>query len=112
MTSLLTKTKDDQQYGQVVAVLNGNQKFRIQCHGKLERVGPWLRLCSQVLKGQPQQPKLHDWVLVGYNYQDKKTCKILKVYNDTSELRYLLEHSEDVDLPQSMRKKLQQQLNP
>ena len=112
--TLLTKTKDDQQYGQIVAVLNGGSdksKFRVQCHGRLDRVGPWLRLASSVLKGQPQKPNYNDWVLIGYNYQDKKTCKILKVYKNKSDLRFLLENAIDCEVPKSMISKLQQQLH-
>ena len=115
--TLLTKTKDDQQYGQIVAVLNGGgnsrsggSKFRVQCHGKLDRVGPWLRLASSVLKGQPQ-PNYSDWVLIGYNYQDKQTCKILKVYKNKSDLRFLLENAVDCEVPKSMITKLQRQLH-
>ena len=49
---------------------------------------------------------MNDWVLIGYNYQDKKTGKIMKVYKDASELRYLVDNAEEADVPKKMYNEL------
>ena len=63
---------------------SGGSKFRVQCHGKLDRVGPWLRLASSVLKGQPQ-PNYSDWVLIGYDGNSKTDMTVLEKGNGSVE---------------------------
>ena len=108
---MLTKTKDDQQYGVITNIVKQgkSQVYMVQCYGHLPRVGPWLRKCS-TMKTFPKGTSLalQDTVLIGYNYQDKKTGAIAYVYN-RSEKYQLIQNAEEYEVPTKLVTFLQEE---
>ena len=103
--TMIVKTKDDQQYGVVTKVINKKSEiYTVQCYGQLSRVGPWIRKCSKMKtfpNGGTSAISLQDVVLIGYNYQDKKTGSIAYVYNRTERYQ-LISNAEEYEVPKKL----------
>ena len=108
---MLVKTKDDQQYGVITSVIKQGKShvYMVQCYGQLPRVGPWLRKCT-TMKTFPKGNalSLDDTVLIGYNYQEKKTGAIAYVYN-RSEKYQLIQNAEEYEVPPKLVTSLQEE---
>lgn len=97
---MLVKTKDDQQYGVVTTIRKqegSTTVYLVQCHGHLPNVGPWMRKCGSTFRSTTSI-SIHDVVLIGYNYQDKKTGSIAYVYSRSDKGR-LVAQASDYEVP-------------
>jgi hypothetical protein len=106
---MIVKTKDDQQYGVITRVVKQGKSnvYMVQCYGDLPRAGPWLRKCSTMTTfSKGTALSLDDTVLIGYNYQDKKTGAIAYVYN-RSEKFQLIQNANDYEVPSKLVQFLQ-----
>ena len=106
---MIVKTKDDQQYGVVTRVVK-NGVYIVQCYGHLPRVGPWLRKCTLIktYRCSAVDLSIDDVVLIGYNYQDKKTGAIAYTYNET-EKHLLVRNAEAYEVPSKLVELLEEE---